>query len=137
MTKSARSPTPMTRAVRILGVALILGVVAVTVVIKSVARYQESSPFARERRAREQVLASLLESHASRNQTLAALAIPFEEVSNATSNTWVRSQLASLPRLRDAAGRYPQVYFHAGTRTLVWLFFDSDQTLRDAVVREQ
>ena len=127
----------MTRASRILGSVAVLAAIEVTLLTRSVAHYHDSSPFARERRAREALLAPLVQSHASRAQTLDALRLPFEDVSASSTNAWIRSQLASVPRLREAAGRYPVVSLHTGTLTLVWLFFDSDQALRDAVVTEQ
>ena len=90
-----------------------------------------------ERAARETTLRPLLQGHASREQVAQALGLEFEDYSVGSTNRWVLEKRVNIPRVRQAAARYPGLLFHTTANTMTWLFFDSEGRLQDYYVCAQ
>jgi hypothetical protein len=88
-------------------------------------------PPTQERRDREAVIQPLLKAHATREQVVQALGLPFVDYSLGSTNRWVIEQRVSDPGVRQRADRYPGLLFHTTMDWMTWLFFDSEDRLQD------
>ena len=105
--------------------------------VVSVERYHRTGPPAQERRLREAAVEPLLRTHAKRDEVITALGVEFEDYSVGSTNRWVLERRVSIPRVRQAADRYPVVLFHTTAWTMTWLFFDAEERLQDYYLCEQ
>jgi hypothetical protein len=119
----------------IAGIALVL--LGLGAFVFSVERYHRTGPPAQERQMRESAVQPLLHSHAKREDVVRTLGLPFEDYSIDSTNRWVLQQRVSIPRVRQAAERYPGVLFHTTAWTMTWLFFDAEGRLQDYYLCEQ
>ncbi len=115
-------------ALMLVGVVILIAVIVLIVVAE---RYQRGGPSAQERRAREAAIQPLLQSHASREQVARTLGLEFVDYSVGSSNRWEIEQRVSNPRVRETAKQFPGILLHASMDTMTWLFFDSEDKLRD------
>ena len=110
---------------------LVVGVALAVVAFLALILFVRLGPPTQERRDREAAIQLLLEAHATREQVVQTLRLPFVDYSVGSTNRWVIEQRISDPGVRQRADRYPGVLFHTTMNWMTWLYFDSDGRLQD------
>ncbi len=126
----------------LLGTAAIVAVAIAAIVIGS-EHYHRHGPPAIDWNKQEALLQPLVQSHATRVQVMQAMKAELADYSSGSTNlsrsetSFFRESRNAYPRLREATSRYPGVFFHTTSETIIWLFFDSDDRLQDYFLCEQ
>ncbi len=113
---------------------VVVGVIALIALgscVVMVERFHRYGPPAQERHTRELAIQPLVQSNATREQVIQALALDFIDYSVGTTNRHWLDRWDLNPRVRRGMERYPGVLFCPTNWTMTWLFFDADGRLQD------